>query len=242
MLRVQLPCYPDDSYSEKIAAAIRSERRFYTQKKNNWATLMLSLRQEYNELRRNYSENLRRNIKKGITLGLHVKMLASDSEIKKLGEIFDSLYTWRGVKTTWTNSPETFLRWYQYFDAHCKACWFGVFDKDEKMLGGILLVKQGDTVFYQTGATDPEQRSAPVLHVCFDHAIRWAKDSGFAFFDFGGYHLEATEADQTYHINNFKSMFGGSIQKSYPAMIFPLFKPAYWTLIGLLSVRDKLNQ
>ena len=75
---------------------------------------------------------------------------------------------------------------------------------------------------YKFGATDPESRSIPVLHIAFVEAIRIAKEKGLRFFDFGGYMPNAKHTDQVFSINYFKLGFSGILLRYPNTMVFTL--------------------
>jgi lipid II:glycine glycyltransferase (peptidoglycan interpeptide bridge formation enzyme) len=82
-------------------------------------------------------------------------------------------------------------------------------DKDNVVLGGAILTYQGISVRYSVGASDPDRRDLPVLHIVLYDAILRAKKDNFKYFDFWGYNHFAEEKDQVYYINHFKKGFGG---------------------------------
>jgi hypothetical protein len=207
------------------------------EKKGNWSSLIIKLNEEIEKIQSGYSENLRRNIKKATQQGLLVRQITQEKDIIRLGNIFDKLYQKRNVKSQWKNSPATFLTWYQAVELQHKTIWFGVYNSNDKLLGGIMLVKQKNTVFYQLGATDPEERNLPVLHLCFHQALIFAKENHYSFFDFGGYDTDATEEDQTYNINSFKKQFGGELCTSFPNVLIVLNKPVKVMTDLLMSFR-----
>jgi lipid II:glycine glycyltransferase (peptidoglycan interpeptide bridge formation enzyme) len=197
------------------------------------------LREDKEEIQAGYSENLRRNIKKDLQLGLYVKQIQNEEDIRKLGVVFDKLYQWRKVKSQWHDSPTAFPAWHNAVELSKKVVWFGVFDSQDKLLGGIMMVNQSDTLFYQLGASDPEKRNLPVLHLCFHKAIMYAKENDFSFFDFGGYDTEANENDQTNNINQFKKQYGGQLISSNPNILVTLNKPVKFLLNFLMNFRNQ---
>jgi hypothetical protein len=233
-------CFPSvskvDIY-ERVIAHISKIHTVTKLEKGNWSSLILNLKEVKEKIHAGYSENLRRNIKKALQLGLYVNQIQKGEEIKRLGIIFDKLYQWRKVKSQWHDSPTTFLAWYNEAALSKKVIWLGVYDSHDDLLGGIMIVNQGDTLFYQLGASDPEKRNLPVLHLCFHQAILYAKENDFSFFDFGGYDTEANENDQTNNINQFKRQFGGLLISSNPNILITLNKPVKIIMNFLISFR-----
>ena len=188
-----------------------------------------------------YSQNLQRNIKKAKQQGLYVKEINDEKDILRLGVIFDNLYQWRKVKSQWIDSPGTFLKWSLSPEIADKTIWFGIYNAANDLIGGMMLVKQGDSLFYQLGATDPEFRNLPILHLCFHEAILYAKEHNFLFFDFGGYDTDAKENDQTNNINLFKKQFGGEVVSNFPDIVVTL-NPFINTVNNILMrLRHKLH-
>jgi hypothetical protein len=220
-------CFPSDLRQNIFESAVDylSENLTLTKEnKGTWSSLIINLNTENKKIQAGYSKNLKRNIKKAIQLGIYVRELNNPKDIKNLGAVFDKLYKWRKVKSQWNDSPATFLLWFESEELKKKIIWFGVYNSNNEMLGGVMFVNQGDTIFYQIGASDPEQRNLPILHLCFHHVILYAKENHFSFFDFGGYDTDTNENDQIHNINNFKRQFGGELVSSFPNIIVTLNK------------------
>jgi hypothetical protein len=233
-------CFPTgltvDVYDSAIGY-ISENYKVLKHKVGNWSSLIIDLNEESENIQEKYSENLKRNIKKALQQGLHVKQLQNEEDIKKLGNVFDKLYQWREVRSQWNDSPVTFMNWFRSVELHEKIIWFGVFNDKDELLGGIIMVNQGKTLFYQIGASDPEKRNLPVLHLCFHQALLYAKKSNYSIFDFGGYDTDANENDQTYNINLFKKQFGGKLIPSHPNVLITLNKPVKILFDFLMSFR-----
>jgi lipid II:glycine glycyltransferase (peptidoglycan interpeptide bridge formation enzyme) len=208
--------------------------------KGNWSSLLLNLTEEREKIQSGYSENLKRNIKKAVQQGLHVRQIDHEKDILRLGVIFDKLYERRKLKSQWKDSPNTFLAWYRSAELSCKAMWFGVYNPKFELLGGIMLVNQKDMLFYQLGASDPEKRDLSIMHLCFHQAIIFAKENNFSFFDFGGYDTDAKENDQTYNINAFKKQFGGELVSSFPNLLIVLNRPMKILTDILINIRNRM--
>jgi hypothetical protein len=235
-------CFPTGLTEDMYNSAIEyiSESYEVTKYKvGNWSSLIIDLKEENEKIQERYSENLKRNIKKAIQKGLYVKQLQNEEDIKKLGVVFDKLYHWRKVHSQWNDSQATFMNWFRSVELHEKMIWFGVFNDKNELLGGIIMVNQGKTLFYQIGASDPEMRNLPVLHLCFHQALLYAKENNYSFFDFGGYDTDANENDQTYNINLFKKQFAGKRISSNPNVLITLHKPVKILFNFLMSFRKK---
>lgn len=227
-LKIMLPENTALSNFEKINIHINNQTNNTAVKKHFWYSMRLDLRKSIDEIKKGFSENLIRNLKKSIGSGLSVKPLVEESTVKEFAHIYDELYRFRKIRAQWNNSEKVFLNWFNSESFRKKSIWLGLFNSSDKLLGGTIFIKQREVLFYQIGASDHANGKLPVLHLCFFEAIKIAKERGFIFFDFGGYDMDAKIEDQTYQINRFKKQFGGELFKGSQQLIVPLNKTIYF--------------
>ena len=77
----------------------------------------------------------------------------------------------------------------------------------ENLVGGLIIIYQGNSARYYKGATDPERRDISILHLGLYEAMKYSKANGCTMFDLWGYNHFADENDQVYFINQFKNGF-----------------------------------
>ena len=167
-------------------------------------------------------------------------MIEDESEIVNFASIFDKLYNRRKIKPQWNSTSETFIYWYKILYFYKKAIWTGVYNDEEKMIGAILFINEGERLICQFGASDPDYRKFPISHLCIHEVIKYAKNNNFKYLDLGGYDMDATPSDQTYNINIFKKHFGGKLVSSYPNMNIALNKPLKLFMDFLLKIKGNV--
>jgi lipid II:glycine glycyltransferase (peptidoglycan interpeptide bridge formation enzyme) len=176
---------------------------------SNWSTISIRLDSEIEEIFKSFKNNHRGSIKKAIKGGLIVKVINTSEEIKKLAEIYDKMYLARNLINNLHNTLEVFDKFYKLFLERNNGQFLGVFNSNDIMIGGIVVVIHNNEMCYKYGTTDPEFRKLPILHLALFEAIKLAKTKGLKSFDFGGYNHFVKEGDQVYAINFFKRSFGG---------------------------------
>jgi lipid II:glycine glycyltransferase (peptidoglycan interpeptide bridge formation enzyme) len=110
----------------------------------------------------------------------------------------------------------------------------GAFKEDE-LLGGLIIIFQGDTAFYYKGYIDHDKRSMPINHLAFYTAMIYSRDKNMKWFDLGGY-ATGTMDKQLLNINKFKDGFKGELvefSKTQMIGLNILSKPAY----ALMSIK-----
>jgi hypothetical protein len=78
---------------------------------------------------------------------------------------------------------------------------------DDRLLAFALGLRQGDSVEYRAAASTRDGVSAPLGYALAWDLIRWAKDEGAEWFDFGG--IPTRTAGELEGIMRFKHAFGG---------------------------------
>ena len=238
-LKITLPYNQDVSTFWDAYKPIKGEK-IITDK--SWQTWMLNLDKNFNEIYTNFSLNHKRNIKKAINLGLSVKEINTENDIEKLAIIYDELYKHRQIKAIWASSKIAFRNWFIELKKYDKLLWYGVYDNQNELLGGIMLSKQGESLFYQLGASNPNFRKLPLLHLVFAKAIEQACNNNIKYFDFGGYDKFADETKQTYSINRFKEGFGGYELNPHGSFNVKLNIPAYYLTLTIQRMITVFSQ
>lgn len=111
---------------------------------------------------------------------------------------------------------------------------------EDKIVGGVFFVDQGDHWFYQSGFADPEFRKIPILHNAFYLVFLQAQAEGKSFVDLGGYNKFALENEQIHNINLFKIGFSKNVIDYQPQLIFE-FAPVKLKIIKHLAKVFKRN-
>jgi len=89
-------------------------------------------------------------------------------------------------------------------------------------------------MLYKYGASDPDYRKLPILHLCIYEAIKIGLEKGITLLDLGGYNHFINKKDQIYSINFFKKSFNGTYS-FYPKKIHIKLNPYKYYLIKILK-------
>jgi hypothetical protein len=200
----------------------------YVFDRNNWSSIRIDLNCSEEEIFKNFSKGHKSDIKKAIKSGITVVEQFTEQELETFAGIFIKMHEFRALSVNKDDASAMLGNLVQFLPAHKKGKILLVKDTEGNILGGIVILFQGNMVRYYKGAADPELRKIPVLHLAIWEAIRLAKQEGFKVFDFWGYNHYVNEDDQVYKINKFKKGFGGEFS-FYPKKMYWIYRPAlYW--------------
>ena len=207
-LLIQLPL---DFKSEDFIKEISSRVKTIGQK----ATILIDLSNGIANIESNYSTNLKRNLRKASSLKLEVKEIVTSEEVQSFWNVYQKMTGVRKINF-YTNAD--FNAIFNFLQSNNLGSLIGCFNDEGIILGGLLLIKQGNKHEYFLGATDPDYRDLPQAHLTHHFAIRYLIDQGVKYYDFGGYRINPDETDQLYNINRFKLQFSKNIIQ-YPPKI-----------------------
>jgi GNAT acetyltransferase-like protein len=152
------------------------------------------------------STNHRRNVKKARHLGLRTELMMA-ADVPQFSEQYVRMYRSRGLAVDATHARAMIAGRFTFLRETGEGQALKVCTSDGTMLGGLFIMQEGNRAFYDTGATDPEHRHVPILHLGILDSIAWASLAGCTLFDLGGYGFLADAADQIAKINRFKDGF-----------------------------------
>lgn len=190
----------------------------------NWSSIVINLNQSAEDIFNNFKKNHKGSIKKAIKENLYTKTLDDISEIKQLSEIYDKMYEARKIKKSFDNTQETFKQLHTLFLEQNNGMILGVFNQEDQMLGGVILGICNGEVYYKYGASGPEFRKFPILHLALYEGIKISIKERLSTFNFGGYNHFVKESDQVAAINFFKRSFNGDFIFYPKRMYFKLNK------------------
>lgn len=180
-------------------------------------TLIIDLKIGLEKIQNNYSKHLKRNLKKGLNLNLIVKEL--DFKFSENAyEIYELMSKKREIDFV---TKSEFLNLYKYSQKNgfCLGCFF-----NEKLIGGMFCIIQGNRIEYFIGFTDPNHKHLPQSHLTFDKAIELSCKLGLEYFDMGGAVKDIDDKNQIFNINKFKYGFTKNFINYQPSIKFDLNK------------------
>ncbi|MFQ5708109.1 MAG: GNAT family N-acetyltransferase [bacterium] len=228
-----------NSTSEYIEYVLNRDLKIKTfYDRHNWSSVVVDLSRDLEEIYKNFSSNHKRSIKKALKLGVQVREIKDLSTVEELCAKYIKMYKHRKTYLDEARTQTTFARMYDFFQEHKAGLFLGAWDRDEHLVGGLVLLLQGHSFFYSKGVADPDYRHMPVTHLAFFEAMKMAKAAGFRYFDFGGYNHFVDANDQVYEINRFKAGFSRNFV-FYPKIMHFDYRPLPYKLVKLArSARD----
>jgi hypothetical protein len=243
-LRLEVQLYePAGWRGEWITYGVARQRRFkseITAESRATAVIPLSGRaDDWSDGR--LSTNHRRNVKKARQLGLRTELMMA-ADVPQFSEQYVRMYRSRGLAVNATHARAMIAGRFSFLHVTGEGQALKVCTADGTMLGGLFIMQEGNRAFYDIGATDPEQRHVPILHLGILEAIAWASLAGCTLFDLGGYGFLADAADQIGKINRFKDGFRPQPLFFTRPMRFALSPVGGRVFDTALTARRRLNQ
>jgi lipid II:glycine glycyltransferase (peptidoglycan interpeptide bridge formation enzyme) len=235
-LSVQLPWQTGED-TEFLELKLNQEFNIKTfSDKRNWSSSAIDTSLPNEELLKAFSKNHRRSLKKADKLGLEARICETEEEIRAFNDIYVRMYKVRGQNIDGQSNLEEYLRLNNFFQKTGNGFFFGVF-QEGTMIGGMIIIRQGDYGFYHHSASDPDHRKIPVLHTGVFSILDALREKGIRYFDFGGYNHMVDETDQVYNINRFKDGFTKDYLY-YPQLMYFEFVP---NAVGMLESFQKFK-
>ena len=175
----------------------------------------------YSSIRKGHKSDIKKAVKEGIT----VEELKDENELKLFTDVYLKMCRNRSIGG---HSAKEINNICNYLVNNKKGEILLARDCNNIIIGGAIMAYQGISVRYLLGASDPERRDLPLLHLVIYQAIERARINNFRYFDFWGFNHFAEESDQGYNINHFKKGFGGYYTFFAKKMNINLIPNGYW--------------
>ncbi len=175
---------------------------------NTKSSIEIDLENNMDDIFRNFSKGHKSDVKKAKKLGITTETINNLSDLGVFNEIYTKMCEVRNIDRGELRADAIF-ELYDLLKSKNRGKILIARDKSRQIVGGVILVAQGNTIRYFKAATDLEMRSLPITHLLIFEAIKQAKIDGFRYFDFWGINHFADKEDQIYNINHFKKGFGG---------------------------------
>jgi lipid II:glycine glycyltransferase (peptidoglycan interpeptide bridge formation enzyme) len=221
-LSIQLR-YPASSTSDYILNEFSKKMKYsFGEITKNKATLFLSLNKTIEEIYDSFSGSLKTSIKKARNSKVIVSAISSEKDIEEFSMIYEKMCFSRKIHLNHKNEIS-------------EQCRFALQNNngfilksmiDDKMIGGAIFITHKEKTVYMCGASDPDCKKIPSMHLLLFEAIKEAKSLGNDFFDLGGYTIHCAPNDQAIGINQFKFNFTSNIIY-YTKRIIIVFNPVF---------------
>jgi len=215
----------------------KHEIEYLFNSENTKTSIEIDLSQSVEVIFNHFGKKHRNSIRKAQKLGITVNVVDDDIELEALKGIFTRMYDKRDI------SDEAFFNNIfeinKYLIINNKGQSIVAKDSEGIIIGGIVVIYQGNTLRLYKSASDPERHDIPINHLLIYEIIKMAKDSGFKYLDLWGYNHFVNENDQVYRINRFKRGFGGYFTffaKKMHIELIPMGTKIYWILQTIRKV------
>ena len=192
-----------------------------------------SLEEIYSKMRKGHKSD----IKKAIRIGITVDSLKSIDDLNSFHDIYARMCKVNRIDESEFSSQNS-KKIYNYLIENKKGQILLAKDKDNVILGGLILIYQGISVRYFKGAADPDKKDLPISHIILYEAIKRARNDNYKYFDFWGFNHFANKNDHVFYINHFKKGFGGYYTFFAKKMNINLIPKGYYIYITLLFVKN----
>jgi lipid II:glycine glycyltransferase (peptidoglycan interpeptide bridge formation enzyme) len=207
--------------------------KYYFKPEYVWSSILIDISEDEETLIKSFSRSRRRNIKKAESFGLKSFLLEKREELDDIIDLYKKMCIFKklavdvnGIKNEFEKIYNSILNYKQGFILLIK--------EDDKIVGFIILVYQGNTVRSLKGATDPERRDIPIFPFGLFEAMKECKKNGFRYFDLWGYNHFTTNSNQVSKINDFKMEFGGEFI-FFPKRMNLVINPILYFIYKLLK-------
>ncbi|HET7115148.1 MAG TPA: hypothetical protein VFI29_01575 [Hanamia sp.] len=205
---------------------------------NSWTSICVDLKRPENEILRSFSKGHKSTIKSAyIKNSLRVSIENNPGNLKSFIDVYIKMMTFRKLSFEKKNNIDLFNSINDFIYANNKGYIEYIFEGDT-LVGGLIIIYQGNTARYYKGASDPERRDIPVLHFGLFEAMKICKAKGCLNFDLWGYNHFADKTDQLFYINQFKKGFGGDFT-FFPKRMNFVLKPTMYSIYRFLKFCKK---
>jgi len=181
---------------------------FYGLKDNSTATYLIDLQNNsYEELWKKMETRSRTAIRKAEQSNITIEKVGTIDDIREYYDLHCQTYKRTGV------APHPFL----YFETIFKKGWANMFFAryDKRIIAAVNVAAFKTGAVYWTSASDYRYSSLGANNLLQWHAIRWAKEQGYKWYDSGEAWLD-TNNPKLAGLTRFKGSFGGEL--------FPFYK------------------
>ena len=238
-LSIQLGIYTNNQ-TELLEYNINKDFKvkYFFNHENSKTSICVDLKRPENEILRSFSKGHKSTIKSAYSKNsLRVSIENNPENLKSFIDIYIKMMTVRKLAFEKKSTVQLFSSLNDFIYENNRGFIAYVFEENT-LVGGVIIIYQGDSARYYKGAGDPERRDIPVLHFGLFEAMKFCKANGHTALDLWGYNHFADKTDQLYYINQFKKGFGGDFT-FFPKRMNFILKPNYFILYRLLKFCKK---
>lgn len=190
-------------------AALFKELGFVTGK---CSSLVIDLKQSEDEIIKLFTSRNRETIRHAQKVGVNVKILEGESalsHVHEYGRIQHKLFEHKkGTYSEIYSKSELFIK--KILSAKSNKTYLAIAYYQGLPAAGAIFVSYDNTFSWYLGATDFELvKTSKASNLLQYEAIKYAKNNGFLYYDFGGIPNNPDPSMSTYGVYRFKKSFGG---------------------------------
>ncbi|MEO9146701.1 MAG: GNAT family N-acetyltransferase [Ginsengibacter sp.] len=205
---------------------------------NLWSSICIDITRPEAEILKSFSNGHRRRIKDSLKKNnLKTKIENNEGYLHLFIKLFVKMSKFKELPYTEKYITHLFNNINSFIYNNNKGFIVYIFD-GENLVGGLIIVHQGNTARVFKGATDPERRDIPISHIGLFEAIKQCKANGYLTLDLWGYNHFANKNDQVYSINEFKKGFSGYFT-FFPKRINFILRPFNYKVYSFLKFCKK---
>jgi len=185
-------------------------------------TILIDLMQEEDELLKAMKPKTRYNVRLAGRRGVRVRPgKAADLPI------FYDMYVETSSRDEFIIRPFVYYRdaWQAFIEANLAHLFIA--EHESQPLGGLILFRFGNKVWYMYGASRDVHRNLMPNHLLQWEAMRWAKAQGCTVYDLWGAPDIKDESDPLWGVYRFKEGFGGQFVRHIGAYDYPVSRRLY---------------
>lgn len=168
-------------------------------------TLTIDLFRSEEEIFSGFVDAKRRNIRKGLRMGIRAQHVADSREMKLFWKMHNEMCRKKGIRGP---SMEEFERIRSFANLNPSYCACILAWLEDTIIGGWIVLRHGTRVVYTWGsATTSQMKGIPKTELAVWKSILWAKETGASIFDLGGITPNAEKGSAALGINRFKRGF-----------------------------------
>lgn len=219
----------------------RFKVRYFFTHGNSWTSMCVDLTRPEEEILRSFSKGHKSTIKSAYTKKkLRISTANNTEHLKAFIEVYIKMETARNLAFEKKHLSELFNNINNFINENNKGFIAYIFTGNT-LVGGLIILYQGNSARYYKGASDPERRDVPVLHFGLFEAMKICKENGCSSLDLWGYNHFADKSDQLFYINRFKKGFGGDFTFFPKRMNFILKPTGFWAYKSLKYFKNQLK-
>lgn len=183
-------------------------------------------------------EKTRYNIRLAERKGVSVKRIEDiDYAMRAFSKVWELLQLTAKRQGIHTHAKEYYETMLQTLLQNNQAQLF-VAEYDKKIISAHITISFGDTLYYAHGASNNAQRNLMAPHLLHWVAIKYAKEIGLNYYNFGGVSPLGEENHKWQSLTHFKTGFGNDetlVRYKYPSAIDLIQRPLWYKVYKLVK-------